>query len=223
MGLFDDELEEEQSAEDEEPETIPADGGKVESSETQTTVPASSPNNSLIQPVSEVDDVVRVYEKFEEIKEKLLDSSDTTSIGDGIHVNKSGWRKIATAFNVSTSEVEYQMIEDDDVVRFRVKARATAPNGKSADGIAMCGSNESNFTQRIADGNTPEEEAENLASNPERLVRIDGAWRQLPQMNEVNHHNIYATAYTRAVNRAISDLVGGGEVSAEEMSKEDYF
>lgn len=30
-------------------------------------------------------------------------------------------------------------------------------------------------------------------------------------------HDIFATAHTRAKNRAISDMVGGGEVSAEEM------
>lgn len=34
-------------------------------------------------------------------------------------------------------------------------------------------------------------------------------------------HNVRATAHTRAKNRAISDLVGGGEVSAEEMSEDD--
>jgi len=32
-------------------------------------------------------------------------------------------------------------------------------------------------------------------------------------------HDVYATAHTRAKNRAISDLVAGGEVSAEEMSQ----
>ncbi len=34
-------------------------------------------------------------------------------------------------------------------------------------------------------------------------------------------HNVRATAHTRAKNRAISDLVGGGEVSAEEMPDEE--
>jgi hypothetical protein len=34
-------------------------------------------------------------------------------------------------------------------------------------------------------------------------------------------HNIRAIAHTRAKNRAISDLVGGGEVSADEMPDED--
>jgi hypothetical protein len=33
-------------------------------------------------------------------------------------------------------------------------------------------------------------------------------------------HDVRATAYTRAANRAISDLVGGGEVSAEEIQAE---
>jgi hypothetical protein len=35
---------------------------------------------------------------------------------------------------------------------------------------------------------------------------------------EYKFHDITSTAYTRAANRAISDLVGGGEVSAEEVS-----
>jgi hypothetical protein len=34
-------------------------------------------------------------------------------------------------------------------------------------------------------------------------------------------HNVRATAHTRAKNRAISDLVGGGEVSAEEIVDDD--
>lgn len=34
-------------------------------------------------------------------------------------------------------------------------------------------------------------------------------------------HTVRATAHTRAKNRAISDIVGGGEVSAEEMPDED--
>jgi hypothetical protein len=30
-------------------------------------------------------------------------------------------------------------------------------------------------------------------------------------------HDVYATAHTRAKNRAISDIIGAGEVSAEEI------
>lgn len=35
-------------------------------------------------------------------------------------------------------------------------------------------------------------------------------------------HDVYATAHTRAKNRAISDLVAGGEVSAEEMDNREF-
>lgn len=35
-------------------------------------------------------------------------------------------------------------------------------------------------------------------------------------------HNLIANAWTRAVNRAVSDLVGYGEVSAEELSKTEH-
>lgn len=39
--------------------------------------------------------------------------------------------------------------------------------------------------------------------------------------NDWPEHNVRATAHTRAKNRAISDLVGGGEVSAEEIVEDD--
>lgn len=41
------------------------------------------------------------------------------------------------------------------------------------------------------------------------------------EKGQMIEHNIRAIAHTRAKNRAISDLVGGGEVSAEEMSDDD--
>ena len=41
------------------------------------------------------------------------------------------------------------------------------------------------------------------------------------EKGQMIEHNIRAIAHTRAKNRAISDLVGGGEVSAEEMPDEE--
>lgn len=35
-------------------------------------------------------------------------------------------------------------------------------------------------------------------------------------------HDIYAIAHTRAKNRAISDIIGSGEVSAEELDTKEY-
>lgn len=171
----------------------------------------------LIQPVDELEEVARLYEQFESIKKDLLAEGDTTTIGDNEHINKSGWRKIATAFNISVETIEDEMWVEDGIVKAKVKAVATAPNGKSATGVGLCASNESNHME----AGTPK--SEEPQEHPD-YFHIDGKWRRLKEPREVSEHNILATAATRAKNRAISDCVGGGEVSAEEIqSKEDAF
>ena len=54
------------------------------------------------------------------------------------------------------------------------------------------------------------------ASHPKTGLFADGDGADFADSVE-DYHNSRATAHTRAKNRAISDLVGGGEVSAEEM------
>jgi len=44
-----------------------------------------------------------------------------------------------------------------------------------------------------------------------------GSCSSLERKGERKEHDVYATAYTRAANRAIADLVAAGEVSAEEV------
>ena len=183
--------------------------------------PSPRSDNSLLTPVDDIDEVVEVYSKFEEIKDKLLDEPDTTKIGQNIHVNKSGWRKIATAFNVSVEVAGDTNYEEDGIIHYKVQAVAVAPNGKRASGVGMCSSNESNFMDVVADGSSDEAEAKKKADRPDDVLKVDGNWRQLKKPREVNQHNLYATAATRAKNRAISDLVGGGEVSAEELTADD--
>lgn len=181
---------------------------RVEESEDDT---PSVGANSLVKPVENVEEVVGVYDQFEEIKEKLLDTNtDLTEIGGGVHVNKSGWRKIATAFNLSIETVSTDRKVEDGVVKFTVEAKAVAPNGKSVSGVAMCSSNESNHMESV-------ENIDNWDKDDDDILKVDGKWRRLKEPREVNEHNIIATAETRAKNRAISDLVGGGEVSAEEI------
>lgn len=209
MGLGDlkDEAEESQEGEEQEPK---------EATPVQSPPPKAESENVLVRPVDDIEEVAELYDQFETIKDKLLDSGDTTSIQSNIHVNKSGWRKIATAFNLSVEVIDSELWEEDGIVKARVLARATAPNGKVSTEIAMCASNESNHMEA---GKPSEGEPED---HPD-YFHIDGKWRRLKDPREVNEHNILATAATRAKNRAISDCVGGGEVSAEEITKEDVF
>lgn len=184
-----------------------------------STPPVPQAGDSLLQPVSDIDDVVDLYEEFEAIKEKLLDDPDKTEISGNIHVNKSGWRKIATAFNVSVETIDEERYIENGIVKYKVKARATAPNGKVATGVAIAASNESNHMEKLT---TNRDDKPNVpGTDSEDILWIDGAYRRLLPPKEVNDHNLYATAATRAKNRAISDCVGGGEVSAEEIKAED--
>lgn len=57
-----------------------------------------------------------------------------------------------------------------------------------------------------------------LAPNGASMQGDGMCWSSEKQGNQRTRHNVRAHAYTRATNRAISNLVGGGEVSAEEIT-----
>lgn len=207
---------------DDEVEEVESEVVEVENEEDESDeLPVPDDENSLVQPVEDIDQVVQVYQQFEEIKDKLLESEDLTKIGDNVHVNKSGWRKIATAFNLSIETTDKQRVIEDGIVKYIVTARAVAPNGKSTTGSGLCSSSESNYMRKLVDEDGGREEAEKRADNPQDVLLVDGWYRELKSPAEVNEHNIMATAETRAKNRAISDLVGGGEVSTEELAQKN--
>lgn len=51
------------------------------------------------------------------------------------------------------------------------------------------------------------------------IVKIDDAYRRIKPPKEVKEHDLITLAAIPAKNRAISDLIGGGEASAEEVRK----
>ncbi len=137
---------------------------------------------TMIRPLATPDEAVAAWQAFQALKGKLVTQDDIQHIQGRDFVKKSGWRKIAAAFGISTEAVAEDREDIAGGWLWRVRVRATAPNGRFAEGTAGCASNERRF------------------SHPE--------------------HDVYAQAYTRACNRAISDLVGGGDVSAEEVKAE---
>jgi hypothetical protein len=128
--------------------------------------------------------------KHQELLRQILDESDWQGAPDarGSFVKKSGWRKIALAYNLTLGRVHEEVERDDDGVPQRASytASATAPNGRTVEATGHCSFQESRFSG--ARGNTSKLE-----------------------------NDMRATAETRAKNRAISDLIGMGKVSAEEV------
>jgi hypothetical protein len=140
--------------------------------------------------------VVEGMRQYQRLLRDLLEPSDwQTEDKDGRplerpFLKKSGWRKIARAFNLSFERVrsEVERDEDGNPVRAEVWIRAVAPNGQYGDGDGYCSSEEKRFQSRRG-----KQKLEN---------------------------DLRTTATTRAKNRAIADLVGMGEVSAEEIEAE---
>jgi len=148
-------------------------------------VPREDENNTQIIAKPNVQAALEVMKAFQELKQKVLDANDTVTISGKQYIKRSGWRKIAMAFNISTEvvKIEREKIDDKTYV-VRVIARARAPGGRVSEEAGVCDSTE--FERGNLQGTL---------------------------------HNIETKAVTRAINRAISNLVGGGEVSAEEIIK----
>lgn len=151
-----------------------------------TAVEIRPASREVLMPM-DTEQVIAGMKAYQELLRGLLEPSDWQGTGKDKFLKKSGWRKIARAFNLSVTKVSSKIERDGEgnPIRAEVVARATAPNGQVQDGDGYCSIDEPRF-----------------ASEKGR--------RKL-------ENDLRATATTRAKNRAISDLVGMGEVSAEEV------
>lgn len=147
--------------------------------EPQTALPA------VVRPVVSARDMMEAMQEYEALKRAIIQPSDVQKIQGKDHIKKSGWLRIARAFNLTVEKVSEEFLTDEDGSwGYAVVMRAIAPNGASMIGDGMVWSTEKHGSMRT-------------------------------------RHNVRAHAFTRATNRAISNLVGGGEVSAEEINDDE--
>lgn len=141
----------------------------------------------------ELEQAAAMMDRYRALCISILTPDDVIGVPgtQGGFVKRSGFSKLATFYGVST-EIREQRMERDDTdegwpgkpLRARAVARATASNGRFAEGDGACAITEPRFTR---------------ASGRQKA-----------------EHDLMATAVTRATNRAISNLIGFGSVSAEE-------
>jgi hypothetical protein len=173
--------------------------GKVIEPATPAPVPAIV---EILAPV-DIDQLTAAFKKFEDFKSRLLNKEDYQDIGNKKFIKKSGWRKWALACNVSDELLSTERVpatgeDEKGSFYYRVVVRAFhLPTGRQTIGSAIAAKNERSPSK------SQMEKAKLEGKEP-------SAWAH-PE------HDIYALACTRAKSRAISDLVGGGEVSAEEV------
>ena len=153
------------------------------------------------------EDASDYMDNYVEVCEAILKDSDYQQFGEKKAKKKSAWRKLATAFRISDKIIDEQQTFDDtdQIVKAKYTVQASLPNGRTTIGVGVC-----SIYDKIRykpSGKFPADEE--TPSNFELRGRFSNA-----------EHDIPSTAHTRAKNRAIADLIGAGEVSAEELNEE---
>lgn len=100
------------------------------------------PKGGLIQPAGDIDEIASLYEQYDQLKDKIIKDEDKMTIHGDPFTKKSGWRKIATAFNISDELVSKEKQEIDEGVKWTVEVVAKAPNGRTSHGLGMCSNDE---------------------------------------------------------------------------------
>lgn len=147
------------------------------------------------------------WEAYQKLCDDLLDKNDYQGIGDKRFKKKSAWRKLGKAFNISTKIVDEDITRDEtgQIISAKYTVEASTPDGRTSLGLGIC-----SIYDKITYNNPTHKKYIDKGENvPPVLLRLSFSNAE---------HDVPATAYTRAVNRAISDQIGCGEVSAEEIN-----
>lgn len=158
---------------------------------------------------------------------KLLDTELADScvdIAGKKHRTRAFHTAVAVAGNISTHidkewrEVDGRFHDGRENFGYFFIVTATAPNGRVMHGDGCCFAHEKAESFKCPHplaGSDWKSEHYPPETCPDYDAEFE--WRRLPA--EATHHNVRATACTRATNRALANLVGFGEVSAEEVMR----
>ena len=160
--------------------------------------------------------------------QKALDKSMPEQIMtlDGKPFRKKGyWRAIAVAFGLKVEPIEERrdvagaFADGRENFGYVVTYRASAPNGRSIASDGTCFAVEK--ARRFKCPHPERPGSKRTLHFPHHTCPDfdpEFQWRVLPA--DATEHNVRGHAHTRAFNRAVSNLVGFGEVSAEEVVRD---
>ena len=171
-------------------------------------------SNDVVMPAMSGDKALEVWGQYQDLIQKVCTTEDYQEIQGKKFRKKSGWRKIATFFNLSIDVVEEKHEQIGKTLVWHFTVKAVASNGRYAIGTGSCDAFEK---ATLRDGKYVQKGAVTKwgKSSTGKSFPVEFDWEPA-QPNSL--HNIRSTAETRAYNRAVSNLVGGGEVSAEEIN-----
>jgi hypothetical protein len=186
----------------------------------------------LVRPVATPEEFEKNETLYQEIVKRVLRTEDYQEFTERVkdpdtnkwssktkkRKVKSAWRKLARVFGLTVLPVpdsesaervdcDPECCPDDCAsghYEVRVSYAATATNGQSSGGDGSCIDNEKWPTRDEWD---------------EKVARAERErWSAPKWAGRNSRHNVRSTAHTRAYNRAVSNLIAAGEVSAEEIT-----
>jgi len=169
-------------------------------------------------------EMTRAFEQYLELQRALdeLMPDQIIEIADRKFRKKGYWRAVRRGFNVrvvmisETREHDGEFGDGRPNFVYLVVYHASLPDGTEVTGDGACSALEKAGRFKCPH---PEREGStrSLHYPHETCPDYDSEyrWRELPA--DASIHNVRSHAHTRAFNRAVSNLVGFGEVSAEEV------
>lgn len=173
--------------------------------------PARVEHGALVRPAASVPEVLTAFTEYEDLVHRITSNDDYQTIQGKRFPKRSALRKLGTAFGVSY-EIRERIItrEHHQVIGAEFVVRATAPGGRFSDGWGACDVHEK------CDRHYPN-------CKDDCRKHCGGAEGGCDGRKHFSkpEHDIPATAETRAKNRAASELFAMGQVSAEEVDRQD--
>lgn len=167
----------------------------------------------IVRPAVNAQQAIAAWNEYMNLKASVATKDDIQQIQGKDFLKKSYWRKIATFFNLNVDIIEERHEQIGKTVVWHFTCKATAPNGRYAIGTGSCDAFEK---AELRDGQYMAKGDVTKWAKTKTGKSYPVEWDYVPaQPNSI--HNIRTTAETRAFNRAVSNLVGGGEVSADEI------
>ncbi|OEU76116.1 MAG: hypothetical protein BA874_06665 [Desulfuromonadales bacterium C00003068] len=193
-----------QEVPEQEPEQKSEEEQKMEETitNTQTEVQTTEPQRGFLTAAVSLDDAIKAFNLYGQAKTRLLNDNDVLYIGasgkpvhkdvkDSVpYIKKSGWRKMARFFGLSVDILgrEKMWTEDAKGDKYYIWA----------------------YTIKVSHQCGAYVLAEGVCSSRDKFFTKGG---KVP----ADETNVMLKAQTVGINRGISDLLGAGEVSAEEV------
>jgi hypothetical protein len=170
----------------------------MEQEQSITVQPTQLPALAPLSP----EDAKAMMKMYQEYVSALIGQDDLMLIQNKQFKKKSAWRKLAMANSLSVRVVDERREElPHGDYAYHFVCEATHPNGRVTSGSGSC---------------TAYEKAQ-LKDN--KWVKYDSYSKTWKEAQPNSLHNVRSTAETRAWNRAVSNMIAAGEVSAEEVDQ----